>query len=132
VSNVFDGNEYRDYIERMKLRTKQLALSAIRIIQRLPREEAAKIIGRQMLRSSTSVGANYRAVCRARTNREFVAKMRIVCEEIDESQYWCELLLDAKLGPPSLLTPFHKESTELTAVFTKALDTARRKLKKRP
>jgi four helix bundle protein len=101
-------------------------------MQRIPRDEAARIIGRQMLRSTTSVGANYRAACRARTNREFVSKIRLVCEEADESQYWSELLLDAQLGPPSLLTPFHKEATELTAMFTKALDTARRKLKKRP
>lgn len=79
---------YDQYVAKMKARTKGFALPAIDLMRRMPRDDAARVIGRQVLRSATSVGANYCAACRVRTDKEFVAKMRIVCEEADESQYW--------------------------------------------
>jgi four helix bundle protein len=125
------ASEYEQHIERMKKRTKDFALRVIKLFRTLPRDEAARIIGRQLLRSATSVGANYRAACRVRTGREFAAKIRIVCEESDESQYWMELLTESGIVSAAKLRLLHAEATELVAIFTKALDTTRRKLKPR-
>jgi four helix bundle protein len=122
--------EYQRYIERMKKRTKDFALRVIQMFRALPKDEAAWIIGRQVLRSATAIGANYRAACRVRTAREFAAKIRIVCEESDETQYWIELLMASGIMPPSRLHALDAESTELVALFTKALQTARRKVSK--
>jgi four helix bundle protein len=76
-------------------RTKAFALAIIRLVEGLPRSRAVDIIGRQLLRAETSVAANYRAACRARSRREFVAKMGIVEEEADESEFWLEILSDS-------------------------------------
>jgi four helix bundle protein len=119
---------YGKFVEEMKRRSKGLALQAIRLVRTLPRDEAARVIGRQLLRSATSVGANYRAACRVRTMREFAAKLRIVCEEADETQYWTELLIEAGFVPLVHCQPFYQEATELTAIFTKSLNTTRQKL----
>jgi four helix bundle protein len=131
-SGDFGLSEYEQHIERMKKRTKDLALRVIQLFRALPKDEAARIVGRQLLRSATSVGANYRAACRVRTGREFAAKLRIVCEESDESQYWMELLTESGIVRAGKLRLFHAEATELVAIFTKALETTRRKLKSRP
>lgn len=76
----------------LKLRTKTFALRSIRMIENFPKSNSAKVIGYQLLRSSTSVGANYRAACRARSKAEFISKIKIVEEEADESLYWLELI----------------------------------------
>ena len=81
----------------LKDRTKRFALSVIRLCESLPKGKRADVIGRQLLRCGTSVGANYRAACRARSAAEFVAKMGIVEEECDECLYWMELLVEAGL-----------------------------------
>jgi len=122
--------EYRQYIERMKARTKNLSLRVIHMVKALPKEDAANILGKQILRSATSVGANYRAACRVRTSKEFAAKLRIVCEEADETQYWIELLMESNIVQESKLHDLHIECTELLAIFTTALETARRKLRR--
>jgi len=80
-------------------RTKQFALRIVRLFRALPKSDEARVLGRQLLRSGTSVGANYRAVCRARTRAEFVAKLGIVLEEADETCFWLELLADALIVP---------------------------------
>src|SRR3954466_11559666 len=85
-------------VENQK-RSKQFALRIIRMTRALPRSDEARVIGRQLLRSGTAVGANYRAACRARSRREFVAKMGIVVEEADESAFWIELLVEGKIVP---------------------------------
>ena len=79
--------------EEMKRRTKQFALRVIRLVESLPRGRTADVIGKQLLRSGTSVGANYRSACRAKSPADFISKMGIVEEEADESLYWMELLI---------------------------------------
>jgi four helix bundle protein len=111
--------------EALKARTKAFAVRVIRMNAALPRNRAADIIARQVLRSATSVGANYRAACRARSHREFVAKLGIVVEESDETLYWLELLIEANLMPEERLIELLQEARELTAIFTAAHKTAR-------
>lgn len=90
----------------LKNRTKQFGLAVIRLVESLPKSLTAGIIGKQLLRAATSVGANYRAVCRARSKADFVAKLGIVEEEIDESGYWLELLVEANLIKQSLVVSY--------------------------
>src|SRR5216684_3299767 len=82
--------------EQLRLRTKQFAIRIVRLFRALPKSDEARVIGKQMLRSGTSVAANYRAVCRARSQAEFVSRMGLVVEEIDETVFWIELLLTQK------------------------------------
>lgn len=92
----------------------------------LPRTEEARVIGRQVLRSGTSVAANYRAVCRARSKPEFLARLGVVVEEIDETVLWLELLQDAKTVDPERLAPLLKEAGELFAIFVRSQLTAKK------
>lgn len=103
--------------EELKRRTKRFALRIIRLAGSLPRTEAARIIGGQMLRSATSVGANYRAACRARSRVEFTAKLGVVEEEADETLYWLELLEESGLVKGQLLRDLMNEAGELVAIF---------------
>src|SRR5579863_3480880 len=98
---------------------------AIRLCQSLPRSQASTVITRQLLRSATSVGANYRAVCRARSKSDFVAKMGIVLEEADESAYWIELLIAANKTKSSQSVELLSEANELVAIATSSIKTAR-------
>ncbi len=84
-------------IEALKLRTKQLSLRVVKLFQALPKTEEARITGKQLLRSATSVAANYRAACRARSQAEFFSKISIVVEEADETLFWLELLVEAEI-----------------------------------
>jgi four helix bundle protein len=113
--------------EELKERTKAFALRIIRLFRSLPDSRQAQIIGTQLLRSGTSVGANYRAVCRARSKADFIAKLGVVIEEADESAYWLELLIDAGLIKEERLHSLLKEAHELTAIFNAARNTARKK-----
>jgi four helix bundle protein len=115
--------------EELKARTKAFAVRVIKMSAALPRSRAADIVARQLLRSATSVGANYRAACRARSHREFTARLGVVEEEADESLYWLELLVEAELMPESRLQALIKEADELTAIFTAASHTARQNRK---
>src|SRR5437667_11200575 len=97
------------------------ALRVIRAYRGLPSSDEARVIGRQLLRSATSVGANYRAACRARSPAEFIAKLGIVLEEADEAVYWLETgILDHKR-----LEPLLREANELTSIFVSSLRTAK-------
>ncbi len=91
------NNERIEFAEVFKSRTKKFVVDNINFFKTLPKTEEAKIIGRQLLRSSSSVGANYRAACRARSQAEFHAKLSIVVEEADESVFWMEVLIEAKI-----------------------------------
>ena len=113
--------------ELMKKRPKQFALRIIKCTEVLPRSQTATVIGRQLLRSGTSVGANYRAACRAKSNADFIAKMGIVEEEADESAYWMELLVEANLVEATLLADFLNEANQLTAITVASIKTARQK-----
>src|SRR5689334_19678725 len=96
----------------LRNRTKQFALRIIRLVESLPPQRAAEIIGRQLIRCGTSVGANYRAACRAKSSADFIAKMTIVEEEADECLYWLELLEEAEMVKPHLLVQLKSEANE--------------------
>ena len=112
----------RDVLQR---RMRYLAVATIRLTNDLPRTRAADVIGRQLVRAVTSVAANYRAACRARSRREFVAKMGIVEEEADETAFWLELLDDCALAPTACIAPLTRESGELLAITVASIRTAR-------
>lgn len=109
----------------LKARTKQFGLRVMSLVDALPKTISGRTIGNQLVRSGTSVGANYRAACRSRSKAEFVAKIGIVAEESDESAFWLELMMDANLLKTELVFPLHKEAEELTAIFTASGRTAR-------
>jgi len=109
----------------LKERTKQFALRVMRLYRALPRREEARVIGRQLLRSATSVGANYRAACRARSRAEFVAKLGIVLEEADETVYWLELLQESDIVSARKLEPLVQEARELTSIFVASICTTK-------
>ncbi|UYZ64278.1 four helix bundle protein [Hymenobacter weizhouensis] len=112
------------FTEALRSRTKQMALRTIRLFQRLPKTDEARIIGKQLLRSATSVGANYRAVCRARSKAEHYAKLCICVEETDETLYWLELLTEAGIFPEAKLATLHQDFSEVLAILTAARKTA--------
>ena len=112
--------------EELKKRTKQFAIRIIKLFRSLPRSEEARIIGRQMLRSGTSV-ANYRAVCRSRSKAEFIAKIGVVVEEADETVLWLELLVDTTIMPATRMAKLLVEANELLAIFAASQHTARKK-----
>lgn len=103
--------------EELKLRTKQFALRVIKLTDALPRSRPAEVIGRQLLRSATSVGANYRAACRARSKADFISKIGITEEEADESLYWLEMIVEAGLLPKTRVNALMQEADELVAIF---------------
>lgn len=109
----------------LKARTRQFALSILRLYRSLPAKEEARILGRQLLRSGISVGANYRAACRARSRAEFIAKLGIVLEEADETIFWIELLLEGGIIKHEKLDALLKEAEELTAIFVTSICTAK-------
>jgi four helix bundle protein len=109
----------------LKVRTKAFALDTIHLVEGLPRTRTGDVIGRQLLRSGTSVAANYRAACRARSRREFIAKMGIVLEEADESQLWLEIIRDCGLFGGERLQSLSVEADELVAMTVASIQTAR-------
>lgn len=114
-----------NFAEQFRNRTKKFALGIIKYFQNLPKTEEAKILGRQLLRSATSVAANYRAVCRARSKAEFFAKLSISVEEADECVLWLELLMESEIANNSKSIELLKEANEILAVLAKARKTAR-------
>jgi four helix bundle protein len=109
----------------LKRRTKRFALDIIKFVESLPSDETCRIIGRQLLRSGTSVGANYRAATRSKSPADFVSKMGTVEEEADESGYWLELLLDAGKTTMAKASPLSTEANELVAIVVSSINTAR-------
>jgi len=111
--------------KEMQARTKAFAVRVIKLVDALPRGLASQVIGRQLIRSATSVGANYRAACRAQSRAEFAAKLSIVVEESDESLYWLELVRETELVKPELLSAIIKEANELVAIVLASRKTAK-------
>ena len=109
----------------LKERPKEFALMVIGLVEALPRGRTADVIGRQLLRSGTSVGANYRAACRAKSQADFISKMGIVEEEADESLFWMELLIDAGIVESKRLEGLMKEADELLAITVSSIKTAK-------
>ncbi len=114
-----------EFVKQFQTRTKQFALNAVKLFRSLPMNEEGKIIGRQFLRSALSVGANYRAVCRARSKAELFAKLSITVEEADEVLYWVEILVEAELLNEREVSSFVKEGNEILAVLSTARKNAR-------
>jgi four helix bundle protein len=105
---------------------KSFAVRVLRLGDALPRGRAGDIIARQLIRCGTSIGANYRAACRAKSPADFVAKLAIAEEEADEVTYWLDLVTEAKLVKPPRLDALRKEANELTAILVASIKTARR------
>ena len=106
-----------DKTEELKERTKKFALQTLDLIEQLP-NTVRGTVANQLARSATSVGANYRAACRARSRAEFASKLGTVAEEADESLFWLELIHDGNSLPKNIVIPLLAEADELTAIFT--------------
>ena len=109
-----------EFIENLKTRTKDLVLRNIKLYQALPKSDEAQIIGRQLLRSATSVGANYRASCRSRSRAEFFAKLSVTIDEADESLFWMEVLEESAIVEARKLTSLKAETLEILKILSKA------------
>jgi four helix bundle protein len=112
--------------DEFKKRTKAFALRVIHLVDSLPRSRTAGILGGQLLRAGTSVGANYRAACRAKSTADFVAKMGIVEEESDESAYWMELLIEAGIVKESRVSGLLGEANEILSMVIASIKTSRK------
>ena len=114
-----DEQEFKD-------RTKQLGLRIIRLVEALPKTDTARVIGKQLLRAGTSVGANYRAACRGRSSADMANKLSIVEEEADEVLFWFELLVEADMVTEEKLKPLMEETDEIIAMTVASKKTLRR------
>ena len=110
----------------LRERTYQYARRVIRLFRALPKDDVAKVLGRQLLRSGTSVGANYREAARSRSKAEFISKLGDCLKEIDESDYWIALIQDESVLPAVKLRSIREETSALVAFFTSSLNTAKR------
>lgn len=117
--------------EELKKRTKSFGLRVIKLVEALPRTNTARIIGNQLLRSGTSVGANYRSALRARSKADFISKIGIVIEEADESLYWMELLLETNLIPKERMSELMQEADELTSIFIATVKSTRENMRRK-
>jgi len=124
---IFDwGRKYVDE-NLFKQRTKRLALRIIEIVESLPKNRTADVLGRQLLRSGTSMGANYRAACRGKSTADVIAKLRIVEEEADESIYWMELLIESGLVSEAQLSELLQETNEILAMTVASIRTLQKR-----
>src|SRR5436309_16005572 len=112
--------------QNLQIRTKQFALRAIRFCEGLPKDETSRILARQLLRSGTSAGANYRAACLTKSKPTFISKLGDVLEEADECGYWMELLVDAGKADRQIAAPLLNEAKELVAIAISSINTAKR------
>ena len=114
----------------LKERTKQFSLDIIRLVSSLAHNVTAEVLGKQILRSGTSVGANYRAACRAKSKKDFINKLAIVIEEADETQFWIELLVSAELIERDKAATIWKEADELIRIMTASSKTSKSNIQK--
>ncbi|MES2377909.1 MAG: four helix bundle protein [Bacteroidota bacterium] len=112
-----------DFVEKFRNRTKKFVVDNIRLYRTLPKTEEARIVGKQLLRSASSVGANYRAACRARSQAEFHSKISIVVEEADESIFWMEVMIDADIITKNEIDSLMAEGNEILKVTSSARKT---------
>ena len=115
-----------DFATEFRNRTKQFALRVIRVVQSLENDITSRRIGDQLLRSGTSVGANYRAACRARSPAELRAKLGICEEECDEAMYWMELIAESGLMAEGRLADLHSEADEILSIIVTSINTSKR------
>ncbi|MGA9364313.1 MAG: four helix bundle protein [Bacteroidota bacterium] len=112
--------------EELKTRSKQMALRGIRLAMSLPKSNVSDVLGRQLIRSATSVAANYRSACKARSKADFISKLGIVEEEVDETQFWLELVVETGLVKAARIQNLLDEVRQLGAIFAASRITARR------
>ena len=112
--------------ENLKRRTKKFALDVLKLVETLPHDRVTNTLAGQLVRSASSVGANYRAACRAKSTADFISKMGTVEEKADESGYWLELLVEAGKLQLADATPLISEADELTAIAVASINTARK------
>jgi len=103
--------------EELKARTKKFALRILKLADSLPRTPSGRTIASQIADAGTSAASNYRAACKARSRKEFIAKLGIAEEEADETQFWLEMTMESNLLPPKRLQPLYQEAREITAIF---------------
>lgn len=115
-----------EFAKQLQARTKTFAVRIIRMFQRLPKTDEARILGKQVLRSGTSVAANYRAACRSKSRADFISKLGTTVEEADETLLWIELLEESGIVPAKRLEAIKVETDELLRVLSTSLDTAKR------
>jgi len=115
-----------DFSENMKVRTKVFAVEIVKFYKALPKTDEARVPGRQVLRSGTSVAANYRAVCRSKSQADFISKMGTVVEEADEMLPWFQLFEDAEVCAPDKVNKLKSEADELLRIFSTELGTSKR------
>ncbi len=115
------------FAEKLKKRTKRFPIDVIRFIRKMPDNQETWVIGKQLLRSASSVAANYRASCRARSDQEFAAKLGVVVEEADESAFWLEIIQEAEVFIDDQTSVLEKEANELVAI----MNTSRHKVLQR-
>lgn len=111
--------------DEMKARTRAFSLRVIKLVEAMPSGRTADVLGKQLVRSGTSVGANYRAACRAKSNADFIAKMGIVEEEADESAFWLDLIVESGLMKKELVESLTDEANQLVAMVVSSINTAR-------
>lgn len=114
--------------QELQQRTKQFALRVITLVKALPKIDVGRIIGNQLLRAGTAVGANYRAACRARSMIEFIAKLGIVIEEADECCFWLELIIESGVMKKALVERLLQEANELVAIMVASKNSSARKI----
>ena len=119
--------EKNEFATQFKNRTKKFAVEIISYYRTLPKTEESRIVGKQLLRSATSVAANYRAVCRARSKAEFFSKLSITVEEADESLLWLEIISESQISSDIETKTLMKEAEEILAVLSKARKTTSEK-----
>lgn len=117
-----DTKENRDLRER----TKGFALRIVRMYVSLPKTPEAQVLGKQVLKSGTSAGAHYHEACRSRSPAEFISKMAVGLQELEETTYWLELLVDSGIVPAKRMADLLKETDELTAIFASSVITAKK------
>lgn len=122
---IEDGEELSMDEKIFKARTKKLAVAIIKQMDKLPRSRAADVVAKQVIRSGTSIGANYRAACRAKSTADMINKLKIVEEESDETEYWLEILIEASLAPEDQIAIIFKETDEILAMTVASIKTLR-------
>lgn len=131
----YPSEEERDMADidnqNLKARTKKFALRIIKLVESLPHDQVARVLGNQLLRAGTSVGANYRAACRSKSAADFISKMGTVEEEADGSGYWMELLVDSGRIKLPKVSALIQEAGELTAIAVSSINTARKSASRR-
>jgi|SRR5438445_3287939 len=110
-------------------RLKAFSVRVVRLCATLPSSNVARVLGNQVLRSATSVGAHGREAFRSRSNAELISKLEVALQELDETSYWFELLMECEIVSPRLLTPLHAESDELTAILVTSVRTLKQRRK---